>query len=152
MSNVCLLASGMKKNVEVNATRQNWKKKKCFTALKWTKPQYNFNIDNHIITLKNGIEWLFQIICILQVTFSLLRIAIIARWGIRLDAIFFFTSPAIIAHVRCITILKWFRGFRDKIANFSRLQCLAIDQFRIKNYRWIQTLTAHLYRVSLDVK
>ena len=28
----------------------------------------------------------------------------------------------------------------------------SIDQFRIKNYRWIQTLTAQLYRVSLDVK
>ena len=27
-----------------------------------------------------------------------------------------------------------------------------IVQFRIKNYRWIQTLTANLYRVSLDIK
>ena len=28
----------------------------------------------------------------------------------------------------------------------------SIVQFRIKNYRWIQTLTAHSYKVSLDVK
>ena len=28
----------------------------------------------------------------------------------------------------------------------------AIVQFRIKNYRWTQTLTTHSYRVSLDVK
>ena len=28
----------------------------------------------------------------------------------------------------------------------------SIVQFRIKNYCWIQTLTAHLYRVSLDMK
>ena len=27
-----------------------------------------------------------------------------------------------------------------------------VVQFRIKNYRWIQTLTTHSYRVSLDVK
>ena len=27
-----------------------------------------------------------------------------------------------------------------------------IVQFRIKKYRWIQILTAHLYRVSLDIK
>ena len=27
-----------------------------------------------------------------------------------------------------------------------------IDQFRIKNYRWIQTLMTHSYSVSLDLK
>ena len=33
--------------------------------------------------------------------------------------------PAALAHVRCIKILTWLRGFRVKIANFSRLHCLA---------------------------
>ena len=30
------------------------------------------------------------------------------------------------AHVRCLKILTWLRGFRSKIANFSRLHCLVI--------------------------
>ena len=30
------------------------------------------------------------------------------------------------AHVRCLKILTWLRGFRFRIANFSRLHCLAI--------------------------
>ena len=29
---------------------------------------------------------------------------------------------------------------------------LAIVQFGTKNYRWTQTLTTHLYRISLDIK
>ena len=32
------------------------------------------------------------------------------------------------AHVRYIKILTWLRGFRVKIANFSRLHCLAIPR------------------------
>ena len=32
------------------------------------------------------------------------------------------------AHVRCIKILTWLRGFRFRIANFSRLHCLAIPR------------------------
>ena len=31
-------------------------------------------------------------------------------------------------HVRCIKIVTWLRGFRDKIANFSRLHCLAVSR------------------------
>ena len=33
-----------------------------------------------------------------------------------------------IAHVRCIKIVTWLRGFRDKIANFSRMHCLAVSR------------------------
>ena len=33
-----------------------------------------------------------------------------------------------IAHVWYIKILTWLRGFRDQIANFSRLHCLAIPR------------------------
>ena len=40
---------------------------------------------------------------------------------------------------------------RLKIARWLFHSC-TIVQFGIKNYRWIQTLTAHLYRVSLGVK
>ena len=32
------------------------------------------------------------------------------------------------AYVRYTTILTWLRGFRDKIANFLRLHCLAIPR------------------------
>ena len=33
-----------------------------------------------------------------------------------------------IAHVRCIKIVTWLRGFSDKIANFSRMHCLAVSR------------------------
>ena len=38
--------------------------------------------------------------------------------------LFFFS----IAHIRFIKILTWLRGFREKIANFSPLDCLAIPR------------------------
>ena len=36
--------------------------------------------------------------------------------------------PGALAHVRYIKIRTWLRGVRVKIANFSRLQCLAIPR------------------------
>ena len=33
-----------------------------------------------------------------------------------------------IARVRCIKIVTWLQGFREKIANFSRLHCLAVPR------------------------
>ena len=51
------------------------------------------------------------------------------------------------------------RGWKSRIRSggrkeiwVSKFHGLVIDQFRIKNYRWIQTLTTHSYRVSLDLK
>ena len=41
---------------------------------------------------------------------------------------------------------------RPNRSTFYMILISAIVQFRIKNYRWIQTLTTHSYRVSLDVK
>ena len=37
-------------------------------------------------------------------------------------------NPKQITHVRYIKILTWLRGFRDKIANFSRPHCLIIPR------------------------
>ena len=40
--------------------------------------------------------------------------------------LFFCSEASQIAHVQYIKILTWLRGFRVKIANFSRLHCLVI--------------------------
>ena len=39
-------------------------------------------------------------------------------------------------------------GLESLVSFHCKEQYESIVQFRIKNYRWIQTLTAHLYRVS----
>ena len=43
-------------------------------------------------------------------------------------------------------------GLESLVSFHCKEQYESIVQFRIKNYRWIQTLMAHLYRVSLDIK
>ena len=48
------------------------------------------------------------------------------------------------AHVRYVKILPWLRGFRVKIAHFSRLRCLAIPKRDLENqtkYRKIRKMT-----------
>ena len=42
--------------------------------------------------------------------------------------IFFFKTKYRIVHTRYIKILTWLPGFRDKIANLSRLHCLTIPR------------------------
>ena len=59
----------------------------------------------------------------------------LSTWGkSRLDKKrpFKMVHDMIIAHFRCIKILTWPRGFRDKIAIFSQLHCPLIVQFRVR--------------------
>ena len=69
----------------------------------------------------------------------------------------FFTSISI-AHVRYIKILTWLWGFRVKIANFSRLHCLAIPRRDLSTkktkpnlVKWPQSLGVILWKTEFNI-